>query len=52
MAMKGLLEGDCGGANPLLRLASHYTQDRGYVDEGQGCHQSYKIVNNIDTVFK
>ena len=34
MAMKGLLEGDCGGSNPLLSLASHYTQDRGYVNEG------------------
>ena len=34
MAMKGLVEGDCGGTNPLLNLASHYTQDRGYVNEG------------------
>ena len=32
--MKGLVEGDCGGTNPLLNLASHYTQDRGYVNEG------------------
>ena len=39
MAMKGLVEGDCGGSNPLLRLASHYTQDRGYTNEGlQGEH--------------
>ena len=32
--MKGLLEGDCGGSNPLLRLASHFTQDRGEQDTG------------------
>jgi len=34
MAMKGLVEGDCGGSNPLMRLTTHYTQDRGHVDEG------------------
>ena len=34
MAMQGLVEGDCGGSNPLLRLVSHYTQDRGRTDEG------------------
>jgi len=32
--MKGLVEGDCGGSNPLMKLTTHYTQDRGHVDEG------------------
>ena len=50
MAMKGLVGGDCGGSNPLLRLASHYTQDRGYTNEGLqgGKGLEYRIVNDIN----
>ena len=48
MAMKGLVEGDCGGSNPLLRLASHYTQDRGYTNEGlQGEHFLIMIMSSL-----
>lgn len=44
MAMKGLVEGDCGGSNPLLRLASHYTQDRGFTNEGLQGEQFYMFI--------
>ena len=44
MAMKGLVEGDCGGSNPLLRLASHYTQDRGFTNEGLQGEQFYMLI--------
>lgn len=34
MAFRGLVEGDCGGPNSLIRLASHYVQDHGFKEEG------------------
>ena len=36
MSLKGLVDGDCGGSNPMLRLTSHYTTDRGHLQEGLG----------------
>ncbi|KAK9505064.1 hypothetical protein O3M35_009212 [Rhynocoris fuscipes] len=34
MALRKLVEGDCGGANSLVSLTSHFVQDRGLKDEG------------------
>ena len=34
--MKGLVEGDCGGSNSLLRLTSHLTTDRAHLQDGLG----------------
>ncbi|XP_011690626.1 PREDICTED: peroxisomal targeting signal 1 receptor [Wasmannia auropunctata] len=34
MAFRELVEGECGGSNSLIRLASHYVQDHGFKEEG------------------
>ncbi|XP_020291067.1 peroxisomal targeting signal 1 receptor isoform X2 [Pseudomyrmex gracilis] len=34
MAFQELVEGECGGPNSLMRLASHYMQDHGFKEEG------------------
>lgn len=34
MALRDLVEGDCGGTNSLVRLTSHFVQDRGLKEEG------------------
>ncbi|XP_055379937.1 peroxisomal targeting signal 1 receptor [Condylostylus longicornis] len=38
MDLRNLLEGDCGGANPLIQLGSHFTRDAAYRDEGFSQH--------------
>ncbi|XP_011498019.1 PREDICTED: peroxisomal targeting signal 1 receptor [Ceratosolen solmsi marchali] len=34
MALRELVEGDCGGPNPLIRLTSHFVKDHGLKEEG------------------
>lgn len=40
MSLRDLVDADCGGANPLMRLGSHFLRDAAYKDEGIGHHQA------------
>lgn len=36
MSLRDLVDADCGGANPLVRLGSHFMRDAAYKDQGLG----------------
>lgn len=38
MALRDLVEGECGGSNSLVRLTSHFVQDRAHKEDGLRHH--------------
>jgi hypothetical protein len=62
MALRDLVEGDCGGTNSLVRLTSHFVQDRGLKEEGLrhpfpngdgfSNTDSDQVINIIDILIK
>lgn len=39
MAFRELVDGDCGGRNPMLKVASHFTRDQGFRQELTAPHR-------------
>ncbi|XP_057333502.1 peroxisomal targeting signal 1 receptor isoform X2 [Microplitis mediator] len=45
MALRELVEGDCGGPSPFTTLTSHFVQDRGFREDGIHLTQGVSIDN-------
>ncbi|KAG7188442.1 hypothetical protein KM043_008083 [Ampulex compressa] len=47
MALRELVEGDCGGPSSLIRLTSHFVRDHGFKEEG--IHHPLQPMNTFQT---
>ncbi len=56
MAFRELVDGDCGGRNPMLKVASHFTRDQGFRQDVVPSHRHPEsrpedVVRSLYTTF-